>query len=76
MNDHFVSGGRNPSRDLVCNTCLAFHRDRQHWTHGWCRSRNSHSVSITGGCDYHTDNKIQGEINNGNEKISQGLEGC
>lgn len=52
MKENFVSGGRNPNFEKVCDTCVYLIRDRQYSAHGWCCWDNA-SVTIHGYCDKH-----------------------
>lgn len=56
----YQSGGRNPNWQLCCGTCKYMLVDRRFTSHGWCQFHGNGSVSITGGCENHSDSPNSG----------------
>ena len=70
MNSNFVSMGRNPNCEYVCQTCGDL-KHAENRNGGWCQNSANRvppqpgwlngfmpSVSSTGGCDLHTKGRI------------------
>ncbi len=55
MSDQYVSGGKNPNWEHCCGSCFHMTKDAKYSSHGWCRMHENASVSITGGCDGHSE---------------------